>query len=77
MRVISVIELKRCVVDDGIFGVIVSKLCYEKKLCPIILLEVDKGSKVGFYCTILPFGLTIYLWLKSGREFPLDVKKIA
>ena len=40
-----------------IFGVIIDKLCYEKKLCLIILLEVDKGLKVGFYYTILSFSL--------------------
>ena len=45
----------------GILGVVIGKLRYGKKPCLIILLEVDKGSKVGFYHTILPFGLIFRL----------------
>ena len=61
----------------GIFGIIIGKLRYKKKSCLINLLKVDKGSKVGFYCTILLFGLTIYLWVKGSGESPLDAKEIA
>ena len=61
----------------SILGIIIGKLRHREKPCPIILLEVDKGSKVGFYHTILPFGLTIYLWMESGGKFLLDAKKIA
>ena len=74
---ISAIELKRCVADTGILGVVVGKLRYKKKPCPIILLKVDKGLKVGFHCTILPFGLTIRLSVEGGGESLLDAKKIA
>ena len=48
-------------VGTGILGVVVGKLCHEKKQCPIILLEVDKNLEVGFYYAILPFDLTIRL----------------
>ena len=58
---ISAIKLKRCMAGVGIFGIIVSKLRHGKKPCPIILLKVNKDSKVGFYCTILSFGLTVRL----------------
>ena len=34
---IFAIELKKCVASAGIHGIIVSKLYYRKKLCPIIL----------------------------------------
>ena len=61
MKIISAIELKRCVTSAGIFGVIVGKIYYGKKLCPIILLEVDEGLEVGFYCTILPLSLAVRL----------------
>ena len=45
---ISAIELKKYVVGDGILGIIISKLCHEKKPYSIILLEVVKGLKVDF-----------------------------
>ena len=61
----------------GILGIVVGKLCHGKKSCLIILLEVDKGLKVGFYCTILPSGLTVRLWIEGGREFSLDAEEIA
>ena len=54
---ISAIELKKCVANAGIFGIVVGKFRYRKKLYPIILLKVDKGLEVGFYYTILPFSL--------------------
>ena len=73
---ISAIELKKYVVGISILGIIISKLRHEKKLCPIILLKVDEGLEKGFYCIILSFGLTIYLWVEDGRKFPLDAKKI-
>ena len=74
---ISAIKLKKCVAGAGILGVIISKLRHEKKPCPIILFEVDKSSKIGFNYTILPFGLTVRLWVKGGGESLLDVKEIA
>ena len=74
---ISAIELKKCVASAGILGIVVSELRHRKKLCPIILLKVDKGSKVGFHCTILPFGLTVRLWVEGGGESLLDTKEIA
>ena len=45
----------------SIFVVIIGKLHHKKKLCLVILLKTDKGSKISFYYTILLFGLTIYL----------------
>ena len=60
----------------GILGIIVGKLYHGKKLCPIILLNIDESLKIGFYYTILPFGLTIYLWVEGGEESPLDAEEI-
>ena len=74
---ISVIELERYVANAGIFGIVVSKLYHGKKPCPIILLEVNKGSEVGFYCTILLLNLAVRLWIEGGRESLLDAKEIA
>ena len=74
---ISAIKLERYMTGTGIFGIIVSKLRYEKKPYPIILLEVDKGSKISFYYTILPLNLAIYLWVENNRESLLDAEEIA
>ena len=73
---ISIIELEKCVTGAGILGIIIGKLCHGKKPCPIILLKIDKGSKIGFHGTILPFGLTVRLWVEGDKEFPLDAKEI-
>ena len=69
---IFAIELKKCVVGARVLGVIIGKLCYKKKPCPIILLEVNKGLEVDFFCTILPFSQSVYLGVKNNEEFLLD-----
>ena len=74
---ISTIEFEKCVADVGILDIVVSELCYEKKPCPIILLEVDKRLEVGFHCIIMPLSLTVRLQLESGKESPLDAEEIA
>ena len=73
---ISVIELKRCVAGAGIFGIVVGELRLGKKLCPIILLKVDKGLEVSFYRTILLLSLAVCLWVEGGKESLLDAKEI-
>ena len=73
---ISAIELKKCMASADIFGIVINKLRYEKKLYSIILLKVNKSSKVDFYCTILPLSLVVCLQIKRNRESPLDVKEI-
>ena len=63
---IFTVELKRIMAIAGIFGVFESKFRHEKKLYPIILLQVDESSKVSFHCVILFFSFAIYLKVKSG-----------
>ena len=74
---ISTIKFKKCVAGASILDVNVGELRHGKKSYLIILLEVDKGSKIGFYCTILPFGLTVCLWMEGDGESPLYAKEIA
>ena len=57
-------------------GIIISKLRYRKKLCPIILLKVDKSLEVSFYYAILLFGLTVCLRVEDDRKSPLDTEEI-
>ena len=69
---ISVIELKRCMAGASVLGIIVGKLHYRKKLCLIILLEVDENSEVDFYYTIQPFGQPVCLKVESVGESLFD-----
>ena len=71
-KMIFAIELKRHVAGASIFGIIIGKFCHKKNPCLVILFEIDEGSKVGFYCTILCFGLTVYLWVEGGGKSLLD-----
>ena len=74
---ISIVELEGHIANANILSIIVGKLYHRKKLCLIILLKVDKNLEIGFHCAILPFDLTVRLWMESGGEFPLDAKEIA
>ena len=74
---ISSIELKKRMASFSIFGIIIGNFCYKKKLYLIILLKVDKNSKMGFYYIILPLSLVIRLWKKGNRKSLLDASKIA
>ena len=60
-------------IGAGILGIIVSKLYYKKNSCLIILFEVNKGSKVGFYHIILPLSLAAYLRVEGSGKFLLNV----
>ena len=58
---IFAIELKKYMVGASIFGIIIGKFRYKKKLYLVILFEIDKSLKVDFYYIIFSFGLTVYL----------------
>ena len=74
---ISIIELERYMAGTGIPSIIIGKFCSRKKLCLIILFKVDKDLEIGFHYAILPFDLTVCLWIESGKEFLLNAKEIA
>ena len=76
-RMVSAIELKRRVTGACILGIVISKLSHRKKLFPVILFKVDKGSKVNFYCTISSLGLAVCLKMESSEKPLLDAKEIA
>ena len=48
-------------IGAGIIGIIVKKRRYKKKLCLIILFEVDKRLEISFYSTFLPLNLVVCL----------------
>ena len=63
---ISAVELERRETGASILGVIVGKLSYRSEPGPIILLEVDKGSKIGLHRAILPLSLAVYLRVEGS-----------
>ena len=63
---ISTIKLKKYIANTYIFGIIVNKFCYRKKLCLVILFKVDKSLEIDFYYSILFFDLAIYFKIKDG-----------
>ena len=73
---ISAVKLKGYVIDTNIFSIIVGKLHHKKKLCQIILIQIDKSPKIDFYCVIWSFGLVVCLRVNGDGKFLLDVKKI-
>ena len=73
---ISAIELERYIAGAGILSIIVGKLCYGKKLYPIILLEVDKSLEISFHRIILLLNLAVHLQVEGNGKFPLDAKEI-
>ena len=74
---VAAVQFKWCMTGARIFSVVIYKLSYWQELCPIILLEVDKSSKIGLHGAVLSFCLTIYLRIESSGEPLLDAKKVA
>ena len=48
-------------INTNIFGIIIGKLYYKKKLYLIILFKINKNLKINFYYIILFLGLAIHL----------------
>ena len=74
---ISTIEHKKYVASAGIFGIIISELYYKKKPCLIILLKVNKCSKITFYHIILLLSLAVCLQVKDSEESLFNTKERA
>ena len=53
----------------NIFGIIIGKFRYKKKLYLIILLKINQNLEISFYHTILSFSLAIYLRVEGNKEF--------
>ena len=73
---ISIIKLKKCVVNASIFGIIIGKLHYKKKPCLIILLKIDKSLEIDFHCIILALSLAVYLQVEDNRKSLLNTGEI-
>ena len=52
--------------------IIVLKLCKQEKVVPVILLLVDKDTKVLVEFLVDTLGLTICLWVPCGHGHNFD-----
>ena len=59
-----------------ISNIIVNQLGYSSEPGPIILLKINKGSKVCFYYTVLLLSLTVRLRLQYGSKPSFDAKEV-
>lgn len=77
VKMIAIVELKRCIANTCILSIAVYKFCYRYKLYLVILLVIHKSTEIRFHCTVLSLGLSIYLWIRSSEELSLNIKEIA
>lgn len=59
-----------------ILGIIIGKFGYWQDFNSVVLLEIDKNLKVGFYFIILLLNLTVYLRMKGDIELVLNPEEI-
>lgn len=74
---IFVVQLKRCMINASIFGIVISKLSLVKESSSVILFEVNKSIKIGLFTTILTLGLAISPRVKRSKKFAFDLNEIA
>lgn len=73
---VSIVKLKKDMANICIICIVVYIFHYRQEPCSVILLLIDKCSKVNLYHAVLPLGLAIYLNMESNREFSLNIKEI-
>ena len=73
---IAAVQLERCVTGARVFHIIISKLGHRQEPSIVILLEVDKDSKVRLYSAVLPLSLPVCLQIEGGKKLLLDAEKV-
>lgn len=73
---ILIIQRKFYVICTYIFGILVCKFSLEQDFCILVLLLINKNSKISFYYDILILSLAIYLRIKSKPKLLFYAKKI-
>ena len=58
---IIIIKFKKYIISTYIFGIIMNKLYYKKKLYLVILCKINKNLEISLYYIIFLFNLAIYL----------------
>lgn len=70
---IAIVSIERHMAAICVFSIFVNKLSYWQQLSSIDLFVIDKSLKVDLCHIVLPFGLTIYLYIKISKEFLLNL----
>ena len=73
---IAAVQLKGCVAGAGVFCIIIGKFSHQKEPCPIVLLEVNEGTELGFYCAVFLLGLAISLRVEGCKNFLFDSEEV-
>ena len=74
---VFIIQLETYVTNISILSIIICKFHYLSNSSSVIMLKVDKGSKISFYNTILLFSLTVSLKVEYGRQPAFYITKVA
>ena len=69
-------KLKKYILSLDIFSIVIYQLSYQLVFYLIILLQVNKNSKISFCCIVLTICLLICLLIKSSIKLLLNIKKI-
>ena len=75
VKIISTIKFKKYIAIHHIFSITLSIFSHLIKICLIILLKINKSSKIDCYYSILLFDLAIYLKIKKCEKFLVNAKK--
>lgn len=73
---IAIVKFKKRITNTCIFCINIYKFRHRQKLCPVILLLIDKKPWTGFHSAILLLSPAIYLRIKGYRQLLLDTKKV-
>ncbi len=76
IEIVATFKHKRYMASTRIFYIIVGKFNYWEEPGLIILLVIDKSSKINFYHTILSLGFAINLMIKGNKKCLLDFQKV-
>ena len=74
---VAAVQLEKSVANACILWIVISKLGYWEESRLIILFEIDEGSEVRFYRTILTFRLAVRLRVERGGKPPFDAEEVA
>lgn len=73
---ITAVKFKIYILNDSIFSIISYKLSYEQRFYIVILLKINKNSKIYSYYTIWTFDLTINLKMQNNKKFVFYLKEV-
>lgn len=77
MKLPAIVKLKKYIASTYIFSIVICKFCHGQEPCPVVLLSINKNTKINLYCAILLHGLAVRLQIEYSGDLLLNVKKVA